>query len=101
MEGNQVAEGVVINVPVNVAVPSVGAEMPVISKERWEELRRMHAEGQSVSQMARMSGLDRKTVRSCLRKAQWSGYRRTPLAETLLSGHRAWLLVPTRFARVF
>jgi transposase len=92
MEGNQVVEGVVIDVPANVAVPTVGAEMPVISKERWEELRRMRAEGRSVSQLARTSGLDRKTVRSCLRQAQWSGYRRRPLAETLLSAHRAWLI---------
>jgi transposase len=92
MEGSQVVEAVVIDVPANVAVPEVGAEMPVISKERWEELRRMQADGQSVSQMARTSGLDRKTVRSCLRKAQWSAYRRTPLAETLLSAHRRWLL---------
>jgi transposase len=90
MEG-QVVERVVIDAPVNVAVPTLGAEMPVISKERWEELRRMRAEGQSVSQMARTSGLDRKTVRSCLREAQWSGYRRRPLAETLLSAHWAWL----------
>ena len=27
--------------PVMVAAPEVGAEMPVISKERWEEMRRM------------------------------------------------------------
>jgi uncharacterized protein (UPF0335 family) len=99
MEGSQVAEGVVIDVPANVAVPEVGAEMPVINKERWEELRRMQADGQSVSQMARTSGLDRKTVRSCLRKAQWSAYRRTPLAETLLSAHRSWLLARKRRRR--
>lgn len=92
MEGNQVVEGAVIDAPANVAVPTMGTEMPVISKERWEDLRRMRAEGQSVSQIARRSGLDRKTVRSCLREAQWSGYRRRPLAETLLSAHRAWLI---------
>lgn len=91
MEGNQVLEGMGMDVPANVTVPEVGAEMPVISKERWEQLRRMQADGQSVSQMARGSGLDRKTVRSCLRKAQWSGYQRSPLAETLLSAHQGWL----------
>jgi len=91
MEGNQVVEGLVIDVPANVAVPEVGAEMPVISKERWEDLRRWRAEGQTVSQMARVTGLDRKTVRSCLRKTQWLPYRRTPVAETVLSAHRAWL----------
>ena len=86
--------GVVIDAPANVAAPEVGAEMPVISKERWEELRRMRAEGHSVSQMACACGLDRKTIRSCLRKAQWSAYRRSPLAKTLLSRHRAWRLEP-------
>jgi len=92
MEGNQVADEGVVDAPVMVAAPEVGAEMPVISKERWEEMRRMHAEGQSVSQIARVTGLDRKTVRSGLRRAQWVPYRRTPVAETLLSAHHAWLV---------
>ncbi|MEJ7669495.1 MAG: hypothetical protein WKH97_12315 [Casimicrobiaceae bacterium] len=91
MEGKQVVEGVVVAAPGNVAAPEVGAEMPVISKERWEDLQRWRAEGQTVSQMARVTGLDRKTVRSCLRKTQWLPYRRPPLAETVLSAHRAWL----------
>lgn len=76
MEGKQVVEGVVVAAPGNVAAPEVGAEMPVISKERWEDLQRWRAEGQTVSQMARVTGLDRKTVRSCLRKTQWLPYRR-------------------------
>ncbi|MBA2527786.1 MAG: IS21 family transposase [Pyrinomonadaceae bacterium] len=92
MEGNQVVAGDVVVAAAKVAVPEVGAEMPVISKERWEDLRRMQGDGQSVSQMARLTGLDRKTVRSCLRKSEWMAYRRTPAAETLLSAHRAWLV---------
>jgi transposase len=84
-------DAVVVDAPVMVAVPEVGAEMPVISKERWEEMRRMRTEGQSVSQIARMTGLDRKTVRGCLRKVEWMPYRRTPVAATLLSAHQAWL----------
>ena len=88
MEGT----AVVIETSARVAGPEVGAEMPVISKERWEALRRMRAEGQSVSQIARSSGLDRKTVRGCLKEAQWAPYRRTPLAETLLSAHQVWLV---------
>jgi transposase len=52
----------------------------------------MRAAGQSVSQIARVTGLDRKTVRSCLRKAQWQPYRRAAGGQTLLSAHRAWLL---------
>lgn len=92
MEGNQAVGAVVVDAPVMVAVPEVGAEMPVISKERWEDMRRLRDTGQSVSQIARTTGLDRKTVRSCLRKAEWIPYRRTPVAETLLSAHQAWLV---------
>ena len=92
MEGNEVADEGVVDAPVMVAAPEVGAEMPVISKERWEEMRRLRAVGQSVSQIARVTGLDRKTVRSGLRKAEWIPYRRTPVAETLLSAHHAWLV---------
>jgi len=92
MEGNQGVGEVVVDEPVMVAVPEVGAEMPAISKERWEEVRRMRAEGQSVSQIARVTALDRKTLRSGLRRAEWMPYRRTPVAETVLSAHQAWLV---------
>jgi transposase len=78
-------------VPGNVSVPTVGAEDAVIGKERWEEIRRMRAEGRSVSQIARMTGFDRKTVRTCLRKPSWTPYRRASVSETLLSPHAAWL----------
>lgn len=84
-------EAVTTSIPANVAAPEVSAEMPVISRERWEAMRRMRGEGQSVSEIARCSGLDRKTVRSCLRKSEWSPYRRTPVAETLLSPYQRWL----------
>lgn len=92
MEGNQVVGEVAVQVAGIVAAPEVGAEIPVISKERWEQLRRMHSEGQTVSQIARTMGLDRKTVRGCLRKPEWMPYRRTPVAETLLSAHQTWLV---------
>jgi transposase len=75
-----------------VAAPEMGVEMPVISKERWEEMRRMRDAGQSVSQIARLTGMDRKTVRSGLRRSEWIPYRRAAVAETLLSAHRAWLV---------
>jgi transposase len=74
-----------------VPVPEVGTEEPVISKERWEEIRRMRAEGQSVSSIARLTGLDRKTVRSALAKPEWTPYRRANPIETLLSAHMGWL----------
>lgn len=82
-EGNQV--------PVTVTLPAVGGEEPVINKERWEELRQLRAQGQSVSQLARTFGLDRKTVRTALAKSEWTRYRREPVAETLLSAHAQWL----------
>jgi transposase len=92
MEGNRVMDAAVVEAPGIVAVPEVGAEMPVISKERWEQMRRMRALGQSVSQIARTAGLDRKTVRNGLRKSEWMPYRRTPVAETLLAAHQGWLV---------
>lgn len=92
MEENQVqVEQKAVGVPGNVAVSELGTEMPVISRERWEAIQRMRSEGQSVSQIARCTGLDRKTVRSCMRKAEWSPYRRKPVSETLLAVHEAWL----------
>jgi transposase len=91
MEGSQVVSEAAVAVLGMVAAPEVGVEIPVISKERWEALRQMHAEGQTVSQIARTTGLDRKTVRGCLRKPEWLPYRRAPLAETLLSTHQTWL----------
>jgi len=92
MEGNQAVQEDAVEVTGIVAAPEVGAEMPVISKERWEQMQRLRALGQSVSQIARTAGLDRKTVRACLKKSEWMPYRRTPVAETLLSAHQAWLV---------
>lgn len=92
MEGNQAGQVVAVEVTGIVAAPEVGAEMPVISKERWEQMQRLRALGQSVSQIARTAGLDRKTVRACLKQSEWKPYRRTPVAETLLSAHQAWLV---------
>jgi len=74
-----------------VPVPEVGAEEPVIGKERWEEIRRMRADGQTVSQIARLTGLDRKTVRNCLGSSEWTPYRRASVLEALLSAHMGWL----------
>ena len=80
-----------VGAPVMVPVPELGTEEPVIGKERWEEIRRMRADGQTVSQIARLTGLDRKTVRSCLGSSEWTPYRRASVLETLLSAHMGWL----------
>jgi transposase len=77
--------------PVNVSVSESGTEEAVIGKERWEELHRMRAAGMAVSQIARESGLDRKTVRCCLRQLRWQPYRRAGPAKRLLSEHLEWL----------
>src|SRR4051812_25396811 len=86
MEGIEVVEGAA-----NVSAPAVGVEAPVVSKERWEELRRMRAAGQSVSQIARETGFDRKTVRASLARAEWMPYQREGVSPTLLTPHAAWL----------
>jgi transposase len=80
-----------LDLPVNVSVPEVGTEEPVIGKERWEEMRRMRTEGLALAQIARATGLDRKTVRRCLRQSQWQPYRRAAVSKTLLSAHLQWL----------
>ena len=76
----------------NVPASETDVRESVVSKERWEELGRMRAAGMSTSAISRATGLDRKTVRTCLNKVQWEPYRRAPAEETLLSAHRAWLV---------
>jgi len=53
---------------VKVAAPEVGAEEPVVGKERREQIRRLPATRMKVAQIARATGLDRKTVRRCVRQ---------------------------------
>jgi hypothetical protein len=43
-------------------------ECVMISKDRWEEIRRLGTSGMSVSAIARRLDLDRKTVRTWLRR---------------------------------
>ena len=76
----------------NVPASATDARESVVSKERWEELGRMRAAGMTTSAISRVTGLDRKTVRACLRKGRWEPYRRAPAGETLLSPHRTWLV---------
>jgi transposase len=80
-----------IDVPVSVSPPGVGGEEPVVGEERWEEMHRLKATGMTVSGIARATGLDRKTVRRCLRQVRWQAYRRPARREVLLDPHRAWL----------
>lgn len=77
----------------SVTVPDAvqGMEEEVVNKERWEEIGRLHAAGQRISEIARLLQLDRKTVRAGLRKNEWAPYRRKARQETLLDAHMAWL----------
>jgi transposase len=67
------------------------AEITVVGQKQWEEIRERHAGGQNVSAIARELGLDRKTVRSCLNREEWTPYRRTAPRRSVLSPHRQWL----------
>jgi transposase len=80
-----------IGAPVRVSSPGVGGEDPVVGQERWEELHRLKAAGMTVSGVARATGLDRKTVRRCLRQVRWQAYRRPGRRGGLLDAHQAWL----------
>jgi transposase len=82
-----------------IAIPSSGmvsgshrdTELDVVGQQQWQELRQRQAAGQNVSAIARELGLDRKTVRSCLKREQWAPYQRTVKRTSVLDGHRQWL----------
>lgn len=77
--------------PGKVSGSGMDAETDVIAKDRWEFMHKLKAEGQTVSQIARVTGADRKTVRACLARMQWQPYCREASGETLLTPHLAWL----------
>src|SRR6266536_1564969 len=67
-------------------------EVPMVRRERWEELRRLAVdEGVGIADLARQFGLDRKTVRRCVREPAWRPYQRPARAGTLLAAHTAYL----------
>ena len=77
--------------PGKVTAPVVGAEAAVVGRDRWEYMHKLRTEGKSVSEIARLSDVDRKTVRSCLARSEWRPSRREPVGSTLLAAHMAWL----------
>lgn len=67
-------------------------EVEMVGKERWAEIRRLHFEaGETISAIARLFDLDRKTVRRCLEAETWQPYQRAAKSDTLLAPHEAWL----------
>lgn len=67
-------------------------EVPMVRRERWEALRRLAVdEGVGIAELARQFGLDRKTVRRCVREPAWRPYQRPARAGTLLAAHAAHL----------
>ena len=98
MEGKEVFDDVaprgdiVSCTSATVTVSGQSEEARMLTRERWEEIHRLRAGGQSVSAIARGLDLDRKTVRHCLRQPAWSPYRRQTSASCLLDAHRPWLL---------
>lgn len=64
----------------------------MVREERWLEIRRLHLkEGRSVTAIARLMDLDRKTVRRCLKDKPWQPYRRRAKVDTLLTAHAEWI----------
>ena len=50
-------------------------EVEMVGRDRWEEIHRRAAAGGSIRAIARDLGLDRKTVRRCLRQSEWPRLR--------------------------
>ena len=63
----------------------------LVGKQQWQAIHERRSAGQSVSAIAREFDLDRKTVRSCLRRLAWSPYRKEAITPTMLDVHRQWL----------
>jgi hypothetical protein len=67
-------------------------EVPMVRRERWEEIRRLWVAGRvPLAEIARHLDLDRKTVRRCLRDTAWRLYHRPTRPETLLTAHAEYL----------
>jgi transposase len=67
------------------------AEANVIAEQQWRAIHERRAAGMSVSGISRDLDLDRKTVRSALKRRAWAPYRRKAASSTLLEAHQAWL----------
>src|SRR4030067_3264178 len=67
-------------------------EEGMIRREVWEEIRRRHfREKVSIRELSRHFGVDRNTIRRCLRQEQWRPYTRASGTDTLLVPHEEFL----------
>jgi transposase len=67
-------------------------EQGMVSKERWETIRRLHWEEHlSLSEIARRLDLDRGTVAHWARQSQWKPYERAARNDTLLAPHEQFV----------
>jgi transposase len=67
-------------------------EEGMIRKEVWEEIRRRHhREGVRIRELSRLFGVDRNTIRRCLRQDEWRPYARAAGGDTLLAPHEEFL----------
>jgi len=71
---------------------SLEPEGGVIGQQQWQAIHERQRAGRSVSAIARELGIDRKTVRSCLRQQDWKPYRRQVQPPGKLDEHREWLV---------
>src|SRR5215831_13575412 len=83
--------GAVSVIPATVPGCNPDAEVGVIAEQQWRTIGERRAAGMSVSGIARELDLDRKTVRTALKRAVWGPYRREAPGPTLLDQHRDWL----------
>jgi transposase len=64
----------------------------MIRREVWEEIRRRHLQEKvPIREIARDLGLDRNTIRRCLRQQEWRPYARAAGTDTLLAPHEEFL----------
>jgi transposase len=81
-------------VPIGEALPprlEEPGEVEMVGADRWEEIHRLFGERVPIAEIARRLDLDRKTVRRCIRQAQWQPYRRAERTDRLLAQHADWL----------
>jgi hypothetical protein len=90
--GNCAAQGprALCSAGATVAVFNEDTEAPVVGQQQWEAVHELRSLGSHISAIARQLGLDRKTVRSCLRQPSWRPYRRSDTV-SLLDPHRQWM----------